>query len=147
MPNPRFLQTAERWKNPSLPKERKPIKKITPEKSKLERDSEGKPKITLNELEKTVVNTPTQEEYTTLMQVYECGGWKWHGGCLPTQYNCWNEDKEETCIEVENEFAYGSKKFNQGQRYEVISTQKFYDMQKITQGNINEINKWFEENA
>ena len=119
----------------------------TPKKSKLERDLEGKPKIILKEFEKIAVHMPTQEEYNTLMQVLECGGQRWLGGDLPTQNDYWNTYREETCIDAENKFQFCDKKFYHRKKYKVISTQKFYNEQSITLENIDEINKWFEENA
>jgi hypothetical protein len=119
----------------------------TPEKSKLEKDLEGKPKITLKPLEKTVVHTPTQEEGNALMQVYECGGWKWIHGDLPTKYNnnYWESMyKEETCIDTKNRFVYGSKELYQRAGRNVISIQEFYDKQKITPDILREIKNYFE---
>ena len=119
----------------------------TPKKSKLERDSEGKPRITLSPLEKTVVNTSTQEKYNILMQVYECGGWRWWDKDLPTWRNKWDDEKEKTCIEGECGFGYSSKKYYRMNRYKVISTKKFYKIQNITPENIEEINEWFEKHS
>ena len=145
MVNKRLLEIAGRWKNSILPKEKKqPKKQRNPKENKLERDSEEKPKITLSELEKTVVHTPTLEEYDTLMQVYECGRWKWVGENLPTGHNNWNVYKEETCIRVKSGFTYGYEGYCRKEGYDVILTQEFYDTQNITQENINEINSYFE---
>lgn len=117
------------------------------EKSKLERDPEGKPKIILSPLEKTVVNTQTQEDYNTLIQVYECGGWDWGWqGDLPTQNDYWSRYEGKTCIRAEGGFKCANKRSYQREKYQIISTQEFYDKQKISQENINEINKWFEQN-
>jgi len=76
MVNPRFIELARRLMNKEVPGERVESKQRTVE-SKLERDSKGKPILELTSLKKTAVNSKTQEEYDTLMQVYECGGWKW----------------------------------------------------------------------
>jgi len=120
----------------------------TPEKSKLERDLEGKPKITLKELKETAVNTLTQEIYNTLMQVYECGGWKWYGGDLPTQDNYWTYYKGKTCIRVKNEFSYEDEKYYRKTiGYKIISTKRFYKIQNITPDMLGEINKWFKEHS
>jgi len=120
----------------------------TLKKSKLEKDLEGKPKITLKQLKKTAVNTPTQEECTTLMQVYECGEWKWADGKLPTQGNQRINYGKKTCIGVESRFGYSREGFyRETMRYKVISTKKFYKIQNITSENIDEINKWFEKHS
>jgi len=116
----------------------------TLKKSKLERDLERKPKITLKQLKKTAVNTLTQEEYTILMRVYECGKWRWSSGGLPTHSNNWNIYKKEICMEIKNGFGYSNEEYLRKEGYEIISTQKFYDKQKITPENIAEINNYFE---
>lgn len=116
----------------------------TPKKSKLEKDSEGKPRIILSPLEKIVVNTSTQEKYNILMQVYECGGWRWWDKDLPTWRNKWDDEKEKTCIQVESGFGYSSKKYYRRNRYKVISTKKFYNMQNVTPDMLREINSYFE---
>ena len=116
-----------------------------PKKNKLEKDLEGKPKITLKQLKKTSVHTPTQEEYNILMQVYECGGWIWMGGDLPTKGNLWIMYEEKTCIRVKNEFLYEDEKYYHGIiGHKVILIQEFYDKQKITPGNIAKIKNYFE---
>ncbi len=117
----------------------------TPKKNKLERDSEGKPKITLKELKETAVNMPTQEKYDTLMQVYECGEWRWIGGNLPTQGNLWNMYWEKTCVSVKSRFGYGNEKcYRKTMRYKVISIKKFCKMQNITPDMFREIKNYFE---
>ena len=123
---------------------RNTMKQKTLKKSKLERDSEGRPKIILNPLERTVVSTPTQKKDNILMQVYECGGWKWASGNLPTHDNYWGAYEEKTCISVENRFIYGHKKIRRKEGYKVISTKKFYKIQKITPDMLREVNSYFE---
>jgi len=123
---------------------RNTMKQRTPEKSKLEKGLEGRPKITLKQLKETVVNTLTQEAYLNLMRVYECGGWKWLSGNLPTQKNYWSTYKEKTCILVENKFGYENEKYCRESGREVLSTKKFYDKQNITPGNIDKIKNYFE---
>lgn len=104
-----------------------------------------KPKIKLKPLEKTVVNTPTQKKYNTLMQVFECGGLVWANEDLPTQNNYWDHYREKTCIDAENEFKRGRKEFYQEEGYKVISSQEFYGIQKITPKKIGKIEEWFEK--
>ncbi len=159
MVNKRFLQTAERWKNPSLPVERVQPREEKPDKGLtqiLERDSNGKPILKLKPIKKTVVNTTTQKDYWDLMRVYECGVWNWSGGYLATQKNYWY-DKEETCVDAgvdypngiynKGKFGYGNIKFYRKENWKIISTQGFYDTQKITPEILNEINVWFDKNA
>ncbi len=156
MPNPRFLKTAERWMNKDAPSERPKPREEKSDKGLtqiLQRDSNGKPVLKLKPIEKTAVHTTTQKEYWDLMGVYECGGWKWSDGDLPTQNNHWNYE-EETCVEAgvnyssrRGKFGYSDRKFYIGENWKIISTQGFYDTQKITPGMLNEINVWFDENA
>lgn len=124
---------------------RNPMTQRNPKKNKLEKDLEGKPKITLKQLKKTSVHTPTQEEYNILMQVYECGGWIWIGGDLPTLGNQWVMYGEKTCIRAQNKFLYEDEKYyREIMGCKVISIEKFYDKQKITPGNIAKIKNYFE---
>jgi len=133
-----------REKNPDLGVDEE-ILEEKPEETELERDSEGKPKLSLAPLEQKVVNTETQEEYDTLMQVYECGGWKWNGGSLPTQFSRWGMSKMKTCVRTGTDFTYTDKQFYQDNSLEVISTQEFYDVQNINSEMIKEINEYFEK--
>ncbi len=158
MPNPRFLQTAERWKNKEVPAERTKPRETKPSSSGLtqilERDEDGKPKLNLTPIEKTVVSTPTQEDYWDLMRVYECGGWEWGDGTLPIRHNYWETYKEETCMEVgidilrnKGKLGYAYREFYQREGGIIISTNEFYENQKITPEMLNEINIWFDKNG
>ena len=151
MPNLRFLQTAKKWMNDSLPAERQKPGETNSTNLRLtqilQRDEDGKPKLDLTPIEKTAVNTPTQEDYDGLMRVYECGGWRWVGGDLPTKYDRWEMGEERTSIDAENGFAYDSKEFYQENGWNVISPQEFYQTQKVTPEMLNEINIWFDENG
>jgi hypothetical protein len=132
------------------PEEKKPV----PDKSnknedlsgKLSVDETGKPQIELIVLEKTVVHTPTQEEYDVLMQVYEGGGWEWNGGDMPTDGNPWDWYTVGTYVEVDKCISYDSKSIYKEERYNIISPQKFYETQGITSDTLTEINNWFETN-
>ena len=123
----------------------------------LETDENGKPILHLIPMKKTAVNTKTQEEYWDLMRIYECGGWKWGSGCLPTlpkERNRWEICTEEFCAEAGfdyfnddlEKFRYASKKFYKEMGYNIISPQEFYDKQesKITPEMIKEINDFFD---
>ena len=152
MVNKRFLQIAERWKNPEVPKPRedKPISNSGLTQI-LQRDETGKPILQLTPMEKIAVNPTTQESYDELMRTYELGGWRWKSGDLPTQYDGWNPYKENTCIDggvySEGRFLFNDRDFHlkEGRR-KVITTQEFYDVQNITPEMIREINIWFDEN-
>ncbi len=161
MVNPRFLKTAERWMNKDAPTERVQPREEKPDKGLtqiLQEGSNEKPVLKLKPIEKTTVNTTTQKDYWDLMRVYECGSWKWDdGGELPTQFNVWDKYREKTCVDAgidhpsgvyrEGEFGFANRKFNQEINWEIISTQGFYDTQKITPEILNEINVWFDEDG
>jgi hypothetical protein len=104
-----------------------------------------KPNIKLTPLEKTVVNTPTRQDYTTLMRVYECGGWKWEDEESPTFSAVpWNFS-ETMCIRAEDKPRYGFKDEYEG--YNIILPEEFYEIQKVSLRQILQINRWFEQNG
>src|SRR3989339_1924721 len=113
----------------------------------LERNENGRPILVLKELEKTAINTPTQESYDTLMQIYECGNWKWPNGILPSDFNFWINYEKQTCIQTCNRFEFASKRYYENHR-KIITTQEFCKFQdpQIRNMTIKEINKWFETN-
>lgn len=132
-------------KNPDLPAERPKLNpNIRPKENKLERDAEGKPIIELTPLEKIAVNAPTQGEYNTLMQVYECGGWKWSMGTLPTFNDFWNKFETETCFRIADAFSYWDKDWYLKEGFKIILPQEFYDRQEMTPEMIREVNEYFE---
>ncbi len=118
----------------------------------IKKDSTGKPILNLTLLEKTVVNTLTQEEYNELMRVYEIGSLRvdesLRGGSeiLPTELDLWNDFKEKTCIGVEEgQIVYAGKPFYLKRDFKIISPGEFYDKQKITYPMLKEINNYFEK--
>ena len=152
--NPRLRKLAELTYNPSLelPNLEEITEKTSLKTNKLERDAQGKPIIKLTPLERTAVNTQTQEAYDTLMQVYECGGWRWYRGSSLTSGDHWKGYKEKICMDAGYNFhnnqegliCYGpTRDFNEKGK-EIISPQEFYNKQNITPEMINEINKYFE---
>jgi len=156
MVNKRFLEKAQEWRSKEVP-ESKEAKTSTPNlKQILERDENRRPILNLTPIEKTAVNTPTQEDYWTLMRTYEIGGWKWASGELPTsRMNLWTTRyKQETCMGAgfdlsENRrerFKTDKRNFYLGNDWNIISPQEFYDAQnpKITPEMLDEINAWFE---
>lgn len=148
MVNKRLIELAKRQMNPILPVKRTILTSNLTQV--LERDENGKPILKLNPMEETVVHTPTKEEYYILMQVYECGGWRWNNAHLPTKLIHWETEKE-TFINAGVNFANPSNLmgFRHGHRESfpegVISIQEFYDAQKITPKVLKEINQYFEK--
>ena len=150
MINKNLLKLAKKWKRDKPPEPREKLVQL------LERDENGKPKLALTPLEKTAVHTPTQEDYDILMRTYELGGWEWRGGESLTQDNFWIDHKEKTCIAAgvyypsgvydEGKFGYDGRELYLGEGWNVISTQQFYETQKITPERLREINEWFDEN-
>src|SRR3989339_204964 len=114
------------------------------------KDENGRPILELKELERTVIHTLTQENYDTLMQIYECGDRKWvEDIILPTEFNAWECYGKITCVQAYNKFQYGDlKEVNEYGNYKIITPQEFYELQdpRITSEIIQEISKWFEIN-
>jgi len=112
--------------------------------SNFTKDENRKPILILKELEQTAIHTPTQESYDTLMQIYECGNWKWNTEI----YHIWQIYRKNSCIVANNNFQFGHieliKKCNQ----KILTPKEFYEIQKpeITPKMIQEISQWFETN-
>jgi hypothetical protein len=104
-----------------------------------------KPRITLTPLERTVINTPTKQEYTTLMRVYECGGWKWEEGVSPTYRGMPWDFSETICIRANDEPRYGFR--DEYEDYTIILPEDFYEIQKVSLRQLLQINRWFEQNG
>src|SRR3989339_852729 len=107
------------------------------EKNKLKRNENGRPSLYLKELEKTAIHTKTQEIYDTLMQIYECGNWKWNSNKFPTEYNRIKNYLEIMCIEIKDKFRFGKlEEFNKKKRI-IITPKEFYEIQDITDSILN----------
>jgi hypothetical protein len=142
----------------ALPQAETP-KPATSENSPQEKvlNPEDKPVLTLTPLEKIAVHTPTQEEYDTLMRVYECGGWKWIDGRLPTKQdkNYLSLSEKDACIPAGIDWHSGKAKlFNWGrigsylrEGYKILSTREFYQQENVTDADINRVNEWFEKHG
>lgn len=118
------------------------------------------PKIDLQVLDNVLVHVHTQNEYDTLMQVYEAGDWMWSGNYLPTSINEWKEHNIETCVDAgktryagtDKRFSSEYKRFRCGSKkwYKytspVISLGQFFDIQKIKQPLLSELNDWYDTN-
>ena len=118
-----------------------------------------KPKLKLIPLEKTAVDLYDLTEYELLMKIYECGGWKWRGGDLPTEYDQLKmpyPSNGKVCIDAgvdgrqdgkynEGIFGFDNRETYSREHWKIISLQEFLNLQtpKITSGKIKEINKWF----
>lgn len=130
-------------------------------KQKLEKilkyDSNGKPKLELKPLKRTVVNTKSQKDYDNLMQVYEAGDWKWKScDVLPTKYNKWIVFQKGSCIEAgvdswkkgtynNGRFGYSHKAFYQEHGWNILSSKDFLSIEMITPEILKELNKWFDK--
>jgi hypothetical protein len=130
----------------------------------LDVDENGKPVLKLSPMPYFSIRVPTKEAYTELMRVYECGGWRWPTGELPTQGHSWERCcGDTTCVtagttnflggEVEKSnhgiFAYDTVEFMRAMFETVISLEGFYKNQnpKINRAMIDKINMWFDENS
>ena len=58
--------------------------------------------LELKKDEDVVIHIPTQEEYDRVMQVLEELGYKWNGGELPTELNCWIIETRNFCIRIKS---------------------------------------------
>jgi hypothetical protein len=125
---------------------------MTQEQNNLEQvityDMNEKPKIKLTEINKIIINTSTQKEYDTLMQIYESANWNWSGKTLATEDNHWMAYKDKTCIYAHNNFMFNSTYNNaHNDRPSLeISLQQFCQMQKLTPNTLTELNSWFDTN-
>ncbi len=157
--NPKFLEMAKRQMSdkPPLVEIPKPENKTSESGliQILERDKNGKPQLNLTPMKETAVNTQTQEQYDILMQVYECGGWKWEAGNnQPTKSNYFNEYGRGNCMEGGisyisgkfEKFGFTNNEFYREKGWDVISTQEFYKKQNVSREMLDEINRWFDKN-
>lgn len=127
-----------------------------------EQKATQKPKLNLKPQPYIGISVETKEKYDELMRVYECAGWEWLGGDMPTGKDYWEYFKERTCIGAGciekfhcDGFDYGFFGYdpapedgeeNYSQFYRTISLQEFYDSQnpKIDKGLIEKINSCFD---
>ena len=72
-----------------------------------------------------VINTRTQKEYNMLMEMLENREYLFYNGKKPTEISIWNLNKEQTCINLENNLIYFSKKSIYQGSYEIILFQKY----------------------
>jgi|SRR3989344_5378581 len=118
----------------------------------LKYDLNGKPKLsfTINEYPNFAINTQRKKDYDALMQVFECGDYKWnHENCLPTEFDNWDLYKEDYCVSIlprKGAIFYEERREVLAIDMRLISAYEFYETQKITSKMIKEINKWFDKN-
>ncbi|MDP3966078.1 MAG: hypothetical protein Q8Q04_00930 [archaeon] len=105
--------------------------------------NQDKPELLLNSMEETAVHTPTQKEYDTLMQIYECGYWL-PPTDLPTERNGWILFGKKTCVRAEKEFDYCDTHFYDSNNFRIITPEHFYEVNRINPEKLKEINAWFE---
>lgn len=109
-----------------------------------------KPRITLTPLEKTVVHTPTQQDYDTLMRVYECGGWITINGKIPTKFPSHFPSFFEyaydagICRGQREKFGWWSTNQAIEDDKTVILPEDFYEIQNVSLRQILQINRWFD---
>lgn len=112
-----------------------------------EKDENNKPRLRLTNLNGAVVNTLTQEEYDTLMQVYECAEWRWRvGGRIIAEKSrdLWVVNRDRTCIECRSYgVAFNSISLYKSQGYRVITPEVFYKVQGIDSEQMREIDAYF----
>jgi hypothetical protein len=109
---------------------------------------EPKQKITLKNLERTVVNTATQREYDNLMQIYDAGEWKWYfSEDTSIEHNAWKEYRIRSCISIESRFTYSYVQYEEKKKKStILSFNKFCETQKITQETIEKVNQYYDKN-
>lgn len=113
----------------------------------LKRDGNGRPIIELRSLENTAVDTSNLGDFRILMRVYECGGWKWRNGDLPTEFNFRKDYTKWPCVGAFNHYFRSTRhNFEINKGFSILSSQEFYDIQKVTPEHIEEINRYFREN-
>jgi hypothetical protein len=118
-----------------------------------------KPEIILQPLDNTVVWVPFQNEYDTLMQIYECADWKWLDKTKATTKNYWTiTSQENTCISAgkmsaveqvtlePKEFGSGHKDNFPINKYTRLSIELYCKEQGITLEKVKEINGWYDTN-
>ncbi|MEX0933005.1 MAG: hypothetical protein WDZ77_02825 [Candidatus Pacearchaeota archaeon] len=112
--------------------------------------------ILLAPLGKTAVHIKeSQSEYNSLMRVYEIGRWKWLMGENPTEKNIWEIYAHKTGIEAGMHrfegrgvepgiFSFNDIDSFRKQSWNMISTDEFYEIQRINHIELKEINDFFE---
>lgn len=101
------------------------------------------PKINLEDLYNTLVKVPNQRQYDRLMKIYECSGWTWTDGELPT---------DSLKLVGYTTHMHGCDLFDMTDHPEEyrglvkMTVNDFCKVQNIDELKMGEINKWFRDN-
>ncbi|MGV8141075.1 MAG: hypothetical protein ACP5NW_01385, partial [Candidatus Woesearchaeota archaeon] len=99
------------------------------------------PRLHLKPMPNYAVSILTLEDYDTLMQVYEAGGWHWKGNASPTEV-C-HPNMKGLCVRIKDGFTWTIKK-ECTDYTNIITLKKFYASQKITPKMLNELSEWYD---
>jgi hypothetical protein len=103
----------------------------------------------LKEFKNTGVQCKTKDEFNRLMQIYEDAGWHWRAGQNPTEFDCWDDEEERTCLDIHNDFRTDSISRWESHGYSVLSFTEFLRKQGISGelkiGDWVEVTKSFDE--
>lgn len=108
---------------------------------------EGRPIAYLKPLDNTAVHTPTLNDFLTLLNVYECGGWQ-------HQFNnegkvdilAWLNKKEKTCVEVSNNSqSYDERSYFENKGFRILSLGDFCIAQNIDSETLSGIKSYFHD--
>ena len=125
-----------------------------------EKNKNNLEKINLREIEKTLVHTKTQEEYNSLMKIYEIGGWTYNNPDNPSEKesplktNFWRDNN--TCVTaysirgIINEcpkIMITNKKYelNKSNPRMIISLERFCKRQNISSEERKKIEQHFKD--
>jgi hypothetical protein len=106
-------------------------------------NTENMPKVELDDLYNSLVKVPNRKEYDRLMKVYECGGWTWVDGKLPTEF---------LNFVGQTTYVHGCNLFEETDNPEEyrglvkMTVNDFCKAQNIDELKMEEINKWFRDN-
>lgn len=97
------------------------------------------------------VQTKTQTDYWTLMWILEKSGWEFNSELPTLKHYYWHAHKEQSCIspskinhEHDKIIILGLKKDLDASYGNVVTTDEYYDLQKIEPEKIKLINQYFE---
>ena len=105
----------------------------------------------LKQIKYSAVHTPNREVYDKLMKITECMGleWgmKWHWEDFPTEIDMYKDFKEETSIFVnKNVIIPNTREYFRKLNYDIITPEKFYEIQELNEDFFKKVNDWFDKN-
>ena len=112
--------------------------------------------LNLIPMEDHLVYISTQEDYDTLMQIYESGEWNRCGmskkgrnpTTIPTDLNTLKDIKKEhlerICFEIKDNFQQTALFWANREKKKVISLKELCDYQKITEEDLKDIKRPYE---